>query len=81
MERVKGIEPDYPQAQASENKAVTSASNSAYTQIRAQIEKPLDAELSRVAAAWPELSGPLKAAILALVGTVTSVTASKEDAK
>jgi hypothetical protein len=32
-------------------------------------ETPLDADLARVAAAWPDLPPHIKAAVLALVGT------------
>ena len=42
-----------------------------YTQIRAQIEKPLEPDLAAVVAAWPSLSAPLKAAIVAIANTAT----------
>jgi hypothetical protein len=69
---VKGIEASTDISQSTENKCVTSGSKSAYTQIRAQIEKPLDSDLEKVISAWPDLSVPLKAAVLALVGTVAA---------
>jgi hypothetical protein len=75
LERVKGIEASTDNSQSTENKCVTCGCESAYTQIRAQIEKPLEPDLLRIAAAWPELSAPLKAAVLALVG---AAAASKE---
>jgi len=43
-----------------------------YTQIRAQIEKPLEPDLAAVVAAWPSLSAPLKAAIVAIANTATN---------
>ena len=41
-------------------------------QIRAQIEKPLEPDLAAVVAAWPSLSAPLKAAIVAIANTATN---------
>ena len=35
------------------------------------VEKALDPELARVVAAWPDLPDPIRAAIRALVGSVT----------
>jgi len=42
-----------------------------YTQIRAHLGKPLEPDLAAVAAAWPSLSAPLKAAIVAITNTAT----------
>ena len=68
MERVKGIEASTVISQSSEIEPVKSSAETGYTQIRAQIEKPVDSDLEKVISAWPELSAPIKAAILALVG-------------
>ena len=38
---------------------------------------PYDADLQRVVAAWPKMTGPIKAAMLALVTSVTNVTPAK----
>jgi len=35
-------------------------------------DAPIDPELARVLAAWPALAGPIKAAILALVGSAST---------
>jgi hypothetical protein len=66
---VKGIEPENPQAQSSENQPVKSSAENGYTQIPAQIKSPIDSDLEKVISAWLELSFPIKAAILALIGT------------
>lgn len=76
MERAKGFETSTVISQSTENKCVTCSCESAYTQIRTQIEKPVDSDLEKVNSAWPELSAPIKAAILALIGT-----AAKEGAR
>jgi hypothetical protein len=72
MERVKGIEAcaDYPQV--AEDQYATQEVERGYTQIRAQIEKPLEPDLAAVVAAWPSLSAPLKAAIVAIANTATN---------
>jgi hypothetical protein len=70
---VKGIEPENPQAQSSGFQPVKSSPESGYTQIRTQIEKPFNSDLDTVVSAWSKLSGPLRAAILAI-----AATASKE---
>jgi hypothetical protein len=77
MKRVKGIEASTDISQSAETKCVTCGCKSAYTQIRAQIEKPFDPELRRIIAAWPVLSAPLRAAVLALVDTVALTEAAK----
>jgi hypothetical protein len=76
LERVKGIEAFTDNSQSTENKCVTCGCERVYTQIRAQIEKPLEPDLQTIVAAWPALSGPLKAAVLALIG---AAAASKEE--
>jgi len=78
LERVKGIEPDFPQAQSYEIQPVRSSAEAGYKQIRAQIEKPLEPDLQKVVVAWPLLSAPLKAAVLALIG---AAGAAKEGAQ
>jgi hypothetical protein len=72
MERVKGIEAFAENPQVAENQYATQAGERGYTQIRAQIEKPLEPDLAAVVAAWPSLSGPLKAAIVAIANTATN---------
>jgi hypothetical protein len=76
MERVWGIVASTDVSQSTENKCVTCGCESAYTQIRAQIEKPIDSDLEKVILAWPELSAPINAATLALIGA-----AKKEGAR
>ncbi len=66
MERAKGFEPSAPNSQPADSQRVSNHAQAAYAQIRAQ-EKSLPPELQRIVAAWDELSGPLKAAILAIV--------------
>ena len=72
MERVKGIEACADNLQATDNQYTPGEGKEAHTQIRAQIEKPLEPDLAAVVAAWPSLSAPLKAAILAIANTATS---------
>jgi hypothetical protein len=72
MERVKGIEAFAENSQAAENQHTPGDGKEAHTQIRAQIEKPLEPDLAAVVAAWPSLSAPLRAAILAIANTATS---------
>ncbi len=64
---MKGIEPSSDSPQASQSESTADLSSEAYTQIRAQISDALGRDLSQVVAAWPNLSGPLKAAILAII--------------
>jgi hypothetical protein len=71
MDRVKGIEPSPDNPQVAENQNAPTDGERAYTQIRAQIEGNDGRGLSQVVAAWPSLSAPLKAAILAIVTTAT----------
>ena len=71
MERVKGIEPSAQNPQVAENQGAAKDGERAYTQIRAQIQGHEGRGLSQVVDAWPRLSAPLKAAILAIVSTVT----------
>ena len=72
LERVKGIEPFAQNPQAAENQHTPKDGERAYTQIRAQIEEPLELDLAAVVAVWPSLSAPLKAAIRAIVNTATN---------
>jgi len=69
MERAKGFEPSTQNAETSQAQRTPEASQSDYAQIRAQISEPVDSELAKVVHAWSSLSQPLKAAILAIVGT------------
>jgi hypothetical protein len=72
LERVKGIEACADNSQAADNQHATQEGERGYTQIRAQIEKPLEPDLAAVVAAWPSLSAPLKAAIVAIAKTATN---------
>jgi hypothetical protein len=72
LERVKGIEVFTENPQVADNQHPTQEGERGYTQIRAQIEKPLEPDLAAVVAAWPSLSAPLKAAIVAIVNTATN---------
>jgi hypothetical protein len=69
MERAKGFEPSTQNPQGAERQRVPKVSQEGYTQIRAQIPGAVGPELARVVAAWPSLGQPLKAAILAIVGS------------
>jgi len=68
---VKGIEPSPNNPQVTENQQAPTDGARAYTQIRAQIPGNDGRGLAQVVAAWPSLSAPLKAAILAIVATAT----------
>ena len=72
MERVEGIEACADNSQPADNQHATQEEEGGYTQIRAQIEKPLEPDLAAVVASWPSLSAPLKAAILAIADTATT---------
>ena len=69
MERVKGIEPSAQNSQASENQQASKDGETAYTQIRAQIQGNDGRDLSQVVEAWPGLPAAFKAAILAIVNS------------
>jgi hypothetical protein len=71
MERVKGIEASAHNLQTADKQQTPKDGERAYTQIRAQIQGHEGRGLSQVVDAWPRLSAPLKAAILAIVSTVT----------
>jgi hypothetical protein len=77
LERVKGIEPSAEHSQTPQPQAVPQAQDSDYTQIRAQISKPADLDLAQVVEAWPALSQPLKAAVLAVVAAAKSLKGSQ----
>ncbi len=72
MERVKGIEAFTHNPQVAQIEHITRDDARGYTQIRAQIEKPLEPYLAAVVAAWPSLSAPLRAAIVAIANTATN---------
>jgi hypothetical protein len=71
LERVKGIEAFTDNSQVAEHQQATQEGERGYTQIRAQIETQLEPDLGAVVAAWPSLSAPLKAAIVAIANTAT----------
>jgi hypothetical protein len=72
---VKGIEPFSKVSELSQDQSSAVCDGSDCTQIRTQITGAPGRDLLRVAAAWPELSGPLKAAILAIVGSAGCASA------
>ena len=72
MERVKGIEAFTHNPQVAQIEHIPGDDARGYTQIRAQIGKPLEPDLAAVVAAWPSLSAPLKAAIVAIANTATN---------
>jgi hypothetical protein len=74
MERAKGFEPFAQNSQQVQSQKNPQSSNSDYTQIRAQILGAFGPDVAQVVASWSKLSPPLKAAILAIVGSVTSST-------
>ena len=69
---MKGIEAFADKSQAADSQRAADEGKEGHTQIRARIEKPLEPDLAAVVAAWPALSAPLKAAILAIANTATS---------
>jgi len=71
LERVKGIEAFTDNPQVAQIEHIPGDDARGYTQIRAQIEKPLEPDLAAVVAAWPVLSAPLKAAIVPIANTAT----------
>ncbi len=71
--RVKGIEPSTEDSKVVENESRRMSADAGHTQIRAQITGATRPDLSRVVAAWSQLSCPLKAAILAIVDSSAGV--------
>jgi hypothetical protein len=67
MERVKGIEPSSQTPQPVESQPSAEPSETAYTQIGAQIQGNDRRDLAQVVKAWAELPVALKAGILAIV--------------
>jgi len=55
MTRAEEIEAFTDNPQVAENQNATQDGEGGYTQIRAQIEKPLEPDLAAVVAAWPSL--------------------------
>ena len=72
MERLKGIEAFTGNPQVAQVEHIPGDGARAYTQMRAQIEEPLEPDLAAVVAAWSSLSAPLKAAIVAIANTATT---------
>jgi hypothetical protein len=69
LERAKGFEPSTQNSEPAQPQASPESTQEGYTQIRAQISEPIDSDLEKVCRAWSSLSQPLKAAILAIIGT------------
>jgi hypothetical protein len=72
VERVEGIEPSSENAKAVDSINVFQVANSDRTQIRARILGELGPDLTQVVAVWSKLPFALKAAILAIVGSINS---------
>jgi len=70
---VKGIEPSTKHSKIVDDQLTRKCAEGSNTQIRAQIAGAPGRDLSRVGAAWSQLSAPLKAAILAIVDSSTNV--------
>jgi hypothetical protein len=71
MERAKGFEPSAENLEVAVNQHSSETAKAGCTQIRAQIPASATPDLAKVVAAWAKLSLPLKAAILAIVGSAT----------
>jgi hypothetical protein len=69
LERVKGIKPSPQNSQASVNQQASKDGETAYTQIRTQIQGNDGRDLSHVVEAWPGLPAAFKVAILAIVNS------------
>jgi len=77
MERAKGFEPSTQNPQQPANQSVEKCQQSECTRTRAHSAETADSDLLKVVSAWPSLSPPLKAAILAIVGTPNSGEANR----
>ena len=71
--RVKGIEPSTRDSKVVDDQLSPKCAEASNTQMRAQIADAQGRDLSRVVAAWSQLSAPLKAAILAIVDSSANV--------
>jgi hypothetical protein len=69
MERAKGFEPSAASSQQAESQHVAEHADTAYTQIRAQIQGNDGRDLAHVVNSWSALPAAFKAAILAIVGS------------
>ena len=69
VERAKGFEPSTEKSQPPEAQSPPPSTSPPCAQIRAQIPDASFRDLARVVASWPELSAPIRAAVLALVDT------------
>jgi formylmethanofuran:tetrahydromethanopterin formyltransferase len=76
MERVKGIEPSFNPSKSIVNKGDSATGNADYTQIRAHASGASCPDLAKVVASWEKLPASLKAAILAIVGSVVDSSAT-----
>jgi hypothetical protein len=73
LERAKGFELVSQSPQPFQGQGSTETSKTQHAQIRAQILGELGLDLSQVVLAWPQLPPQLKAAVLAIVGSVNSL--------
>lgn len=69
---MRGIEPSAENGLVVSNQSIAYSVENGNTQIRAQILDALGPDLFRVVAAWPQLPGPLKAAVLAIFNSVSA---------
>jgi hypothetical protein len=72
-QRVKGIEPSTKDSKVVDDQLSRKCAEASNTQMRAQIADAQGRDLSRVVAAWSQLSAPLKAVILAIVDSSANV--------
>jgi hypothetical protein len=77
LERAKGFEPSPTDSEASQNHLVTQSSREGYTHGYAQISGASCPDLAKVVTAWAKLPAALKAAILAIVGSLDSFPEAK----
>ena len=72
MERAKGFEPFAKNPESPDSECFPKPAKPDHTQIRAHAGGVTCPDLAIVVAVWSKLPTPLKAAILAIVGSVTS---------
>ena len=70
---MKGIEPSAEVSEVADIQSIATSPENGNTQIRAQMAGAMGRDLSRVVAAWSQLSAPLRAAILAIVISASAV--------
>ena len=76
LERVKGIEPSLNPSESLLNTGDSAKDQPGHTQIRAHATGAVCPDLAKVVAAWEKLPASLKAAILAIAGSVVDSSAT-----